>query len=114
MAPQSLNEMDTFLHGELKQRLKDLAKQTVGAVWEALRDALRQSDDNFERAEKQDWQPVGELVDKINAGLDLKAGELEEKSALFCQRLTELDQIETQLQQRVPQLVRYDVIVAKP
>lgn len=114
LAPQSLHELDSFLHGELKHQLKTLAKQTVGAVWEALQDALRQTDDNFERTESPSWQPLAELVTKINAGLDQKAGELEEKSALFCQRLTELDQIESQLQQRVPQLMQYDVIIAKP
>ncbi|WP_237704348.1 DUF2884 family protein [Rheinheimera sp. A13L] len=113
LAPQSLNELDAFLHGELKTQLKDLAKYTVGAVWDALRDALRQSEDNFERTESQNWQPADELLAKINSGLDLKADELEQKSVLFCQRLTELDQIETQLQQRVPQLLAYDVVTMK-
>lgn len=113
LAPQSLNELDAFLHGELKMQLKDLAKYTVGAVWEALRDALRQSEDDFERTESQNWQPADELLAKINTGLDLKADELEQKSVLFCQRLTELDQIETQLQQRVPQLQAYDVVTMK-
>lgn len=113
LAPQSLNELDAFLHGELKNQLRDLAKYTVGAVWDALRDALRQSEDNFERTESQNWQPADELLAKINAGLDLKADELEQKSVLFCQRLTELDHIETQLQQRVPQLLAYDVVTMK-
>jgi hypothetical protein len=113
LAPQSLHELDAFLHGELKSQLKDLAKYTVGAVWDALRDALRQSEDNFERTESQSWQPADELLAKINTGLDLKADELEQKSVLFCQRLTELDQIETQLQQRVPQLHAYDVVTMK-
>lgn len=113
LAPQSLNELDAFLHGELKQQLKDLAKFTVGAVWDALREAMQQSEDDFERTESQNWQPANELVEKINQGLDLKAGELEQKSVLFCQRLTELDQIETQLQQRLPQLLKYDVVTKK-
>ncbi len=113
LAPQSLNELDAFLHGELKQQLKDLAKFTVGAVWDALREAMQQSEDDFERTESQNWQPANELVEKINQGLDLKAGELEQKSVLFCQRLTELDQIETQLQQRLPQLLKYDVVTMK-
>ena len=113
LAPQSLNELDSFLHGELKTQLKDLAKYTVGAVWDALRDALRQSEDDFERTESQNWQPADELLAKINTGLDLKADELEQKSVLFCQRLTELDQIETQLQQRVPQLLPFDVVTMK-
>lgn len=113
LAPQSLNELDAFLHGELKTQLKDLAKYTVGAVWDALRDALRQSEDDFERTESQNWQPADELLAKINTGLDLKADELEQKSVLFCQRLIELDQIETQLQQRVPQLLPFDVVTMK-
>jgi len=113
LAPQSLNEMDAFLHGELKKKLTQLAKNTVGAVWGALRDALRQTDDNFERSESQDWQSVEQLIDKINLGLDAKAGELEAKSALFCTRILELDHIESQLQQRVPQLLSYDVVIAK-
>lgn len=113
LAPQSLNELDAFLHGELKQQLKDLAKFTVGAVWDALREAMQQSEDDFERTESQNWQPANELVEKINQGLDLKADELEQKSVLFCQRLTELDQIETQLQQRLPQLLKYDVVTMK-
>ncbi len=113
LAPQSLNEMDAFLHGELKDNLNNLAKNTVGAVWQALRDALQQTDDNFELNDSRDWQPVEQLVDKINLGLDAKAEELEAKSALFCNRLVELDQIETELQQRVPGLAAYDVVIAK-
>src|SRR5690606_6208533 len=101
LAPQSLNELDYFLHGELKPQLDNLARHTVGAVWGALRDALRHSDSNFERSDNQEWQSVGHLVDKINLGLDAKAVELEEKSALFCQRMQELDEIEQQLQRRL-------------
>lgn len=113
VAPQSLYEMDAFLHGELRDNLNKLAKNTVGAVWLALRDALRHTDDNFERGEGGDLQPVEQLVNKINAGLDAKAEELESKSALFCQRLQELDQIETELQQRIPGLARFDVVARK-
>ena len=113
LAPQSLNELDYFLHGELKPQLDNLARHTVGAVWGALRDALRHSDTNFERSDNQEWQTVGELVDKINLGLDAKAVELEEKSALFCQRMQELDQVEQHLQQRIPALVPYDVLALK-
>lgn len=113
LAPQSLNELDYFLHGELKPQLDSLARHTVGAVWGALRDALRHSDTNFERSDNQEWQSVGHLVDKINLGLDAKAVELEEKSALFCQRMQELDEIEQQLQQRLPALKNYDVVAQK-
>ena len=90
-----------------------MAKNTVGAVWEALRDALQQTDDDFERPERQDWQSVEQLVSKINLGLDSKAEELEAKSVLFCARLKELDQIESQLQKRIPTLLAYDVVVEK-
>jgi hypothetical protein len=113
LAPQSLNELDYFLHDELKPQLDSLARNTVGAVWGALRDALRHSESNFERSDNQEWQSVGHLVDKINLGLDAKAIELEEKSALFCQRMQELDRIEQQLQQRLPALAAYNVVVKK-
>ena len=82
-------------------------------MWGALRDALRHSDSNFERSDNQEWQSVGHLVDKINLGLDAKAVELEEKSALFCQRMQELDEVEQQLQQRLPALKDYDVVMQK-
>lgn len=113
LAPQSLNELDYFLHGELKPQLDNLARHTVGAVWGALREALRHSDNNFERGDNQEWQAMGNLVEKINSGLDAKAVELEEKSALFCQRMQELDEIEQQLQQRLPALKDYDVVTQK-
>lgn len=113
LAPQSLNELDYFLHGELKPQLDSLDRHTVGAVWGALRDALRHSDSNFERSDNQEWQSVGHLVDKINLGLDAKAVELEEKSALFCQRMQELDEVEQQLQHRLPALKDYDVVMQK-
>lgn len=113
LAPQSLNELEYFLHGELKPQLDNLARHTVGAVWKALRDALRQSDSNFEQADNQDWQSVGELVDKINLGLDAKVIELEAKSVLFCERLQELDNIEQRLQHHVPELLNYDVVVER-
>lgn len=113
LAPQSLNELDNFLNGELKPQLTNLARHTVGAVWGALRDALRQSEHNFERTDNQDWQSVAELMDKITFGLDEKMIELEAKSALFCQRMRELDELETQLQARVPILQLYDVVTEK-
>lgn len=113
LAPQSLREMDAFLHGELKHNLDGLAKNSVGAVWGALQDTLRQTDDNFERSDPEGWQTMEQLVQKINAGLDAKAEELDMKSALFCERLLELDRIESQLHQQVPQLRRYDVVTSK-
>lgn len=114
LAPQSLNELDNFLNRELKPQLNTLARHSVGAVWGALRDALRQSDSNFERAETQDWQAVNQLMEKITLGMDEKIVELEAKSALFCQRMRELDHIETKLQQRIPRLADFDVVVDKP
>lgn len=113
LAPQSLNELDNFLNGELKPQLTMLARHTVGAVWGALRDALRQSDSNFEKADSQDWQAVNQLMDKITLGMDQKMVELEAKSALFCQRMRELDDIETKLQQQLPELAEFDVVVEK-
>ena len=114
LAPQSLNELDNFLNRELKPQLTSLARRTVGAVWGALRDALRQSDNNFERAETQDWQSVNQLMEKITLGMDEKMVELEAKSALFCQRMRELDHIESKLQKRIASLAQFDVVVEKP
>lgn len=113
LAPQSLDELDKFLHGELKPQLNNLARHTVGAVWGALQDALLQSELNFENQNDEDWQFVGKLIDKINVGLDEKTSELEEKSVLFCDRLRELDRIEHQLQQNLPVLLQYDVVIEK-
>lgn len=114
LAPQSLNELDNFLNRELKPQLTSLARHSVGAVWGALREALKQSDSNFEQAETQDWQSVNQLMEKITLGMDEKIVELEAKSALFCQRMRELDQIESKLHQHVPQLATYDVVIDKP
>ena len=101
LAPQSLNELDHFLNRELKPQLNNLARHTVGAVWGAL------------RADSQGLESVEQLVDNISFGQDEKAIELEEKSALFCQRMRELDEIETSLQQRIPLLSQYDVVTEK-
>lgn len=113
LAPQSLNELEHFLNGELKPQLNNLARHSFGAVWEALRDALQHTDANFEQTDPQDWDAVGHLVDRINSGLDEKASLLEEKTALFCQRLIELNEIESQLQQSLPALLAYDVVIEK-
>lgn len=113
LAPQSLNELDNFLNGELKPQLNRLARHTVGAVWGALRDALRQSDNNFENTENYDWQSVNQLMERITLGMDEKIVELEAKSALFCQRMRELDAIEGKLQQQLPALRMFDVVVEK-
>lgn len=113
LAPQSLNELEHFLNGELKPQLNNLARHSFGAVWEALRDTLQHTDANFEQTDPQDWDTVGQLVDRITSGLDEKANLLEEKTALFCQRLIELNEIESQLQQSLPALLAYDVVVEK-
>ncbi|MDP4529651.1 DUF2884 family protein [Alkalimonas delamerensis] len=113
LAPQSLNELEHFLNGELKPQLNNLARHSFGAVWEALRDTLQHTETNFEQTDPQQWDAMGHLVERINFGLEEKASLLEEKTALFCQRLKELNAIESQLQQRLPQMLAYDVVVEK-
>src|SRR5690606_3078860 len=107
------NELDNYLNSELKPQLTMLARHTGGAVWGEVRDALRQSDSNFEKSDRQNWQSVNQLMDKITRGIDQQMVELEAKSALFCQRMQELDEIESKLQQHLPALVEYDVVVEK-
>lgn len=113
LAPQSLNELEHFLNGELKPQLNNLARHSFGAVWEALRDTLQHTEMNFEQTDPQQLDAMGHLVERINFGLEEKASLLEEKTALFCQRLKELNAIESQLQQRLPQMLAYDVVVEK-
>lgn len=112
IAPQSLNELDDFFEDELTSEVNEIVTDSLGAMLLALGEAINTEGD-LEGNKVDFGEQMEQLSAQIEKQLSEKSGKLKAHAHQFCQSLRGLDRIETQLQQRVPILMDYDVVALK-
>lgn len=112
IAPQSLDELDDFFEDELTHEVNDIITDSLGAMLLALGEAINRENE-FEGEHTDFGEKMEQLSAEIEQQLSEKSGKLQEHAHKFCESLRNVDRIETQLQQRVPELREYDVVKLK-
>jgi hypothetical protein len=114
IAPQDLNDFDEMFTGEFEQEIEAMISTSIGSILEAVgQSLLADSDENAYGGETR-ITTFDNRLNSISKGLELEVSEraqaLDKKVALFCQQLTQLDEIEAQLHQAIPALKKYNLI----
>lgn len=115
IAPQDFNDFDEMFAGEFEQEIEEIVQTSVGTILKAVGQSMLSEN---KHSEQVDGEPrvdsFDERMDGMSKGLELEVSDrakaLDKKAAQFCQRLTELDQIEAQLQQAITPLKKYNLI----
>ncbi len=113
IAPQSLDKLDDFFEDELGQEVKKVVTGSLSAVLIALSEAINSNDSGLERDVMDVSEQLERLESKIEQQLSVKSLVLQRKAKQFCDRLTELNKTESELQVMVPELRNYDVVKLK-
>lgn len=112
IAPQSLDELDDFFEDELTHEVNEIITDSLGAMLLALGEAIN-TENQFEGQDTDFGEKMEKLSQEVELQLSQKSGKLQEHAHRFCDSLRGLNDIEEQLQQRVPLLRDYDVVKLK-
>ncbi|MFT5758542.1 MAG: hypothetical protein ACI9LM_003284 [Alteromonadaceae bacterium] len=109
---QDFDDFDEIFAGEFENEIEDIISDSIGSILMAVGETIT-NDDSAQNSEKR----IDTFDERMTSmGKDLKleissrVNSLEQKSAAFCQKLIELDHIETELQQSIYQLLEFDLI----
>jgi len=116
IAPQDLNDFDEMFTGEFEQEIEAMISTSIGSILEAVGQSILTDTNNNEYGGETRITTFDKRLTSISNGLELEVAErakaLDKKAALFCQELTYLDELESQLQQAIPALKEYNLIEA--
>jgi len=114
IAPQDLNDFDEMFAGEFEQEIEAMISTSIGTILTAVGQSILTDSDNSDYGGEERITTFDNRLTNISKGLELEVTErakaLDKKAALFCQRLTQLDDIEAQLHQAIPALKKYNLI----
>lgn len=111
IAPQSLGKLDDFLNDDLHERMHSAVHGSLGAILTALGSAVQSGDGGLEERISDVGSKMDVLSEYIDMSLQNQATQLKQKAELFCARMQELDKIENRLQQAVPRLADFNLVV---
>jgi hydrogenase maturation factor HypF (carbamoyltransferase family) len=114
IAPQDLNDFDEMFTGEFEQEIETIISTSIGTILEAVgQSMLKDSEQNDYEGETR-IATFDKRLTSISKGLKLEVTErakaLDDKAAIFCQQLSQLNMIETDLHQAIPKLKSYNII----
>ncbi|GAW95403.1 MULTISPECIES: DUF2884 family protein [Colwellia] len=114
IAPQDLNDFDEMLTGEFEQEIEAMISISIGSILAAVGQSVLVDRNSSEYGSETRITTFDKRLTSLSAGLDLgvtiRAQALDKKVAIFCQKLSQLDEIETQLHQAIPALKAYNLI----
>ncbi|WP_258872192.1 YggN family protein [Thalassotalea euphylliae] len=111
IAPQDFDDFDEIFAGEFEQEIEEIVSESIGTILMAVGEAMANRD------EETIEQRVSTFDDRLeNMGEELKleigtrANQLEQKAEQFCQALSNLDKVETEMQVTISALQDFNLI----
>lgn len=112
IAPQDLNDFDKIFAGEFEQELDDIVSDSIGTLLSVIGESMlnNDKDENAEQRITTFDDRMEKMAQDLELEVDIRASNLEKKAIQFCQALTELNLIETQLHHSIPDLTNFNLI----
>lgn len=113
IAPQDFADFDDIFTGEFEQELEEIISDSIGTILLAVGEAMI-SDSSDNNGSEQRLSTFDERMETLGKDLEFEisasANALEKKAEMFCQKLTELDAIESEIQISIPPLKKFNLI----
>jgi len=113
IAPQDFADFDDIFTGEFEQEIEEIISDSIGTILLAVGEAMINGNNNNGHSE----QRLSTFDDRMKAmGKDLEleisasANALEKKTEKFCLKLTQLDDIEDEIQHSIKPLSQFNLI----
>ena len=111
IAPQDFDDFDEVFAGEFEKEIETIVSNSVGTILTAVGEAMthREEQSSEQRAETFD-QRIETMGNDIKLDISNQANALEEKAAIICASLVQLDALENKLQLEIPALSEFNLI----
>lgn len=113
IAPQDFDDFDNIFTGEFEEIIEEVISDSIGSILIAVGDAIISNNDERGNGEQR-TSTLDEKVGTISKDLELEisssAKELKQKAMQFCHTLSDLNNIENQMQQTIPSLSNFNLI----
>lgn len=104
------DNLDNAFGPEFEQAIEEAVTSSMGSIMMLVGKAMTSGEGNFE----QRMQAFGERMERfgedLEARMDVKAQALEQRGDAMCANLQQLDVLESQIQQAIPQMQQHDLI----
>lgn len=109
-----LNAVDEVFDQAFEQAIEQAVTQSLGNILLVVGKTLTSGEGSFEQRMAAFGQKMEKFGDQLEQRIANQVSTLETRGQALCNSLIELDLLETEIQQAIPQLKQYDLIEAKP
>lgn len=104
-----LNNFDDAFGADFEQAIEEAVSQSVGSIMLLVGKAMTNGEGSFEQRMEAFGQRMEKFGEDLEAKMDIKAAALEQRGEAICSQVSQLDDLETRIQQQIPAMQQYDL-----
>lgn len=104
------DNLDNAFGPEFEQAIEEAVTSSMGSIMMLVGKAMASGEGNFEQRMEAFGERMQRFGEDLEARMDIKAQALEQRGDAMCANLQQLDTLETQIQQAIPQMQQHDLI----
>lgn len=110
IAPHSFDDLENTFGKEFEEEIEEVAMSSMGSVFSLLSDAMSSGTGTFEQRMEAFGKKMEAMSEDLEQTLQAQSEVLKDKAESLCYQLKDIDKLETELQQSVPQFAAYDLL----
>ncbi|WP_019677239.1 DUF2884 family protein [Arsukibacterium perlucidum] len=104
-----LDSIDQAFGPEFEQAIEEAVSQSMGSIMMLVGKAMTSGEGSFEQRMEAFGQKMEKFGENLEAKMDMKAAALEQRGDAICSQVSQLDALETRIQQQIPAMQQYDL-----
>ncbi|MDP2716821.1 DUF2884 family protein [Rheinheimera sp.] len=104
------DSLDGAFGAEFEQAIEEAVTSSMGSIMMLVGKAMTSGEGNFEQRMEAFGERMERFGEDLEARMDIKASALEQRGDAMCANLLQLDVLEGQIQQAIPQMQQHDLI----
>lgn len=110
ISPDGLDNMDDIIDKELEKEIEKVVMSSMGSIFTLIGQAMNEGDGDFEQRMEAFGEKMEAWGEDLEKTLEAQAHNIEEQAEALCVQLKEVDKLETELQQQVPEFAKYELL----
>lgn len=110
IAPDSFDDMDNIFGPEFEKEIEQVARNSMGSIFAVIGEAMSSGNGDFEERMQAFGEKMEKMGEELEETLESQAERIEDQAEQLCAQLQDVDQIESQLQRKIPEMKNFGLI----
>ncbi|MCJ8273278.1 MAG: YggN family protein [Psychrosphaera sp.] len=110
IGPNSFDNLENAFDEDFEKEIEKVAMSSMGSIFSLLGDAMSNGSGDFEQRMEAFGERMEKMGEELETTMEAHGEQLEEQAEALCKQLKEVDELETQLQEQVPQFAKYELL----